>query len=572
MILVLYCLIQFRNRKAQVFNVLYLAIAMVICIKYKRNPGFTLILQQFIDLLRINSSFENFNDITDAFFSTETKSSIVDKETLYRRAYNHCRKLYPGIVAEIVIVKIQNIFKEFDYLSDQTEDTQTAKSLLSLFESDKIAQANYMASKREFREEDKSGKGYARVYECALASKQGLHEKAFGKINEVLCLVAKEDADANALIAAACIFLTGFSIVEESVVNVRELPTFLCEVLANPKGILHCYRRITVSKTQKNSLETLLMGVSLLSKVSFTSLIIPSLFANLNSTLLGYIMADIIFTRNPKATEFLEMMREGTKKVVEKTIRNSIRNENVLGAAINSTSNVGKVIIAATAIHSLNDCLENLLRELKTRTLKPHKAPIKWRVICTSSSEFVKKLAENFNAQFTISSFDKIFISRTKSKLLRQVLQELVSVLAISKTLGVFAISPKGSSLEKFITMQSAPIEPFAKDLLRSFKLIWGIMVLAMIIEATNKVKSEEVVNIKLAALFFRASVISKEYIVHGRQVLKLFNYKIINPKLALHNELMEDLANAVCLYTDESIKAEISKRIEKALFFFIMQ
>eukprot|EP00826_Nyctotherus_ovalis_P055750 TRINITY_DN7434_c0_g1_i1.p1 TRINITY_DN7434_c0_g1~~TRINITY_DN7434_c0_g1_i1.p1 ORF type:complete len:168 (+),score=25.39 TRINITY_DN7434_c0_g1_i1:113-616(+) len=129
-ILVLYCLVQFRNRKAQVFNVLYLAIAMVICNKCKGNPGFTLILQQFIDLLRINASFENLNDITDGFFSTETKSTIADKKTLYRRAYNHCRKLYPGIITEIVIVKIHNVFKELDCLSEQTEDTQTAKSLL----------------------------------------------------------------------------------------------------------------------------------------------------------------------------------------------------------------------------------------------------------------------------------------------------------------------------------------------------------------------------------------------------------------------------------------------------------
>lgn len=551
-ILILYCLIQFRNKKAQLFNVLYLVAAIVMWNKYKGNPEFEFVLKQFVDVLRMNSSAKPPSD--DSFFNFEVKPSIFSKGTLYERAFHHCRKAYPGIVTEKIIVRSQNGARQFVFPSPSeiSRDTPVANSILRLFEPDKIAQA--ASTSVETIGEEADGEGLAAVYKCAAALQSNSHKEVFSIVKEFLLgrENSETDCELKVFIGSACIVLAGLSMIEGSAVNMKELPTFLNEFLINPRGIVDFHRKLGIAEAGKVITKSIPLGIGLMSKTPLTDLIVPRLLKNPNSALYGYFIAG-----QSDTVQLLMAIKEETKRLVKQVLRDDTRSDNILGATIILSNNNSKVAVASTVVRDLNKYMEILLKEASVKDIKLYKRLIRWKPIGKNSREFIKQLATRFESQFTSSSFNKIFISKTKTQLLSQVFKELMSVIAIFKKTGLIKVDPCKFPSKEWIS-GSADAEQLAKDVFQSYKLIWQLIIFLMMIEICSGIKPREVMHIKLAALLFRVLALSKEHLAFGKSLVKSFDYNSLNPTLPLHTELMEDLARTVHLYTDKDTQTEI--------------
>eukprot|EP00826_Nyctotherus_ovalis_P038319 TRINITY_DN3584_c0_g11_i1.p1 TRINITY_DN3584_c0_g11~~TRINITY_DN3584_c0_g11_i1.p1 ORF type:complete len:178 (-),score=56.01 TRINITY_DN3584_c0_g11_i1:48-581(-) len=101
--LFLYCLLQFRNNKANTFNVLYLVAAYAVYRRYKTTSYFRPAIRRLMLQLWLNAPLRKVQSTNSSFFSLETKSCIVDKGVLYGRALEFCKGVYSE--SELLISK-----------------------------------------------------------------------------------------------------------------------------------------------------------------------------------------------------------------------------------------------------------------------------------------------------------------------------------------------------------------------------------------------------------------------------------------------------------------------------------
>ena len=133
--ILLYCLIQFRNGTARIFNVFYMLAARAIFNKYKHIDYFISSSKNIIDILNMNIPLDTINE--KDFFSAEAKTVIENKGILYLKAVNYCKSIY----SKDDISEPNTGLKNIDDVFKKAKRPTISPSILTYFETEKMNQA-----------------------------------------------------------------------------------------------------------------------------------------------------------------------------------------------------------------------------------------------------------------------------------------------------------------------------------------------------------------------------------------------------------------------------------------------
>jgi len=553
--LFLYCLLQFRNNKANNFNALYLVVAYAIYDKYKNANNFRLSVKKAILKLSTNAPLQKIQSTNSIFFLIETKTKVLDKGMLYTSALDYCKKVYSeneSLIPKSADRKASEGKAELISIKNLILDFFEVPSMEHVYEGISSIIRGEMSKTQIMELIDQSNEIYT-LYGCALLIEKEQFVEAMDKVKQIVNTILESNTVEGSIIsqvkiyvAATCILLKAFSIIDNSVFDIKELPTFLCEVLTNPEDSFNLYKKLSLKRT---SIARDFVALGLLQKTSMTKLVIGDLLEDKKDNqrvLLGYLLANleiVNYHNNEKLETLIKQVEITTRHHLDKVVK-GLPNE-LMGGVLASGKMMSSAIISKS-LHILVKQAQLLINKVDLKYIVSDE----YRKPKEETLEFIEVFSKHFDIHFSPNSSNQIFEKEEDGIKFQRIIGELVNLFIISKSNGLIEILPEQFPKGKWlfiINIGSVKIEKqMQQGVVKFIQLLWQIILLTTIID----LKNNKVNSTLLACMLIRASIINENYIKYSRQMLK---------------GVTEDLGNVLHLYTTKEFQQIV---IGKLVYF----
>ncbi len=324
-LLMLYCLIQFRNFKATSFNILYLVAAGLIRNRWGKHRVFSDTLTAIISTLKCNlassGSFPHNNLPVEKtkkqdFFETEMKTTLVDKGALYAGMFALCEKTFAGDPAaspagseEAQIGPLTTERKaEAKKMEEKSRPATLPEILLSFYETARTEQivATINDCVKDGNREKSAilaldATGINNIYTCVSLLRKGKFAAALEAVKKTVSAVVAPEAllkpDSKVerslafMISAACLMEIALTLLKRRTIDEFEIPTFFYKVLSAESlpQVSHVSDQLAAclplaeeshSPTRRGKMKEVFTAVSILLQLSARQLAVRELFAS----------------------------------------------------------------------------------------------------------------------------------------------------------------------------------------------------------------------------------------------------------------------------------------------------
>jgi len=398
----IYCLMQFRNKKATSFNVFYLIIADIIRKRYKylKEP-----LEKFVDVLKLNIPLRKTKN--QNFFSFEFKMNLEDKSTIYKKAHTFCTLTYTDGNDKPLYFK-DTILSFFD----STEMTYLYNRVLQYLTLN-LSEDTVFDSHNEY---------LLCLYKSALLTLRKNFTGALKVLSSLNIDKVKDDEvklQLSIVIIASCMLVIALSIVEHAVIDIKELINFLCRVLVDPKSAIELFERIKMPMEDKVAQEDVFMAVGLSMQISLSHIMIPKLLKSERSAediWLGF----IILNAKVSTSEDIELLKKVTFDLCK---RYSSLADNVLTTIASLLSPCTCSFFSSIVINELVEYGIDLIDNMDNEAFTNNKF----------KTHILSVFIESFKNEISADSFKKLL----NHQVLHKLLEETIMILAICESKGL---------------------------------------------------------------------------------------------------------------------------------------
>lgn len=580
-LLVFYCLIQLRNKKATSFNVVYILIADMLMKKYKTRASFSASSKEIMNTLKATAFSERAKKT--GFFDTNVRAILNFKGQLYQAMFEVCDELRAEEAC--TITEEMSETAKAKLLSTRQCSRRVMSTLISAYELNETKSAakclNYkvVGNIDNIITCDEDCYMY-NLYSCAVLINTGRFDTAFKEIKKLLSESLEEDSSSKGSLA----FITGISCLLMSIVTIMkgkercgirlcEVPTFFYKVLKRESlckaveeleqiihkpnlevGMLHSIP-LDCSNSQREvyTVTGILMQLSehelaidlLVNSEDSTFLLLALLILNKklnesirgNNTELMLKYMQILVCKIRLITEKYPMIKlNAIKFKTQHTIENPL-SSNILSNFILVGSRVAGALAAYAALPYFIFQLQQLLQ---IADLDPMKIISKSEKNCFNAQPclFIEKVTKEFSgcsAEVCQVFLNKYFCSAARASVFTHLLQEAAQILSSCLQKGVISYVPRnGFKKETIKLLEEFPKEladKFRSRILKLLQFIWQVVLLHSIEELNATGNDPVLKSLKLAGYLMRLSFAAKteqqelEFIQQGMNALKAISH-----------------------------------------------
>jgi len=547
----IYCLAQFRNRKASNFNILYYITALNIKNHYKLKE-YKAYLDMFIVMLMTNvplrksGHFEYFDGI---------ELNLVEKSKLYERLFIFCKKKYteemePQIERNSEVISERSICPVSMPIKDK---------LLNLFEVSqmiKVYSRITYSIKKDVVMELYSNYYFSSIYDCIVVLDKERSDLSLRPLHSLVISSTRESLDTevddylNISLLVACMLVTGFSVIQEAILNVKEIPTFFCEVLTDYKSSFELFNKLKIPIKRKFRFQSTCTAVALLMKVSMVDKVIPLLLdhkQNVQRIWLGYRLLYLqLASHKGKSTELINVLANNTKTLAINFLK--IKENSLFSVAMKLTNRIIMLTIGTIAIDILAEQANLLIRSIQPTMDRTN--------IEIGTSEFIRNFDKFLGC--SLSDLGKLEGCALKFKKFQDLIQGIMEIIAVLQDSELIEIDLEQFALGNYIKST----DTFRMELLgginKAFNALWYSFLLWSTINYNKNVRSD----IELALVYARLSYFNTSYLNEAKDRLLRIKYKKINLET-------QDLINTLTIYLDDTTRKDIIQHISTVLYIY---
>jgi len=409
-LLIFYCLIQFRNFKATGLNILYFTVANYLLTKWRSNPQLLIVIDEVLSILGNNIEY---NNQSTEYFGESLIYSFLDKGSLYtsiNRTYNSSiwnRAISAGISSAL-----------------STEDLKR----------DKDSFINLIKPYFELNTLDVEEISFLYHYVELL-----IHSEE----NAIIDLTKKYCSDINHLeehmkcikcsMLAVCLYINSFYNITGRLILRNELPSFVCKVLCTDQSksneILTSYLHLSTPSTFLPNKRKIVNGIIMLLQLDQYELAFEVLFNSkkeliLDKIIVGFNLIEVYLNRTFNIKNVIKSIEEVLN------VRTILKNKGLILELIqNAPNDIFRIVISAIALPRLITNLKVIsnLRHLENRNI----SIVISDVICKlfKCSELLNKLLNHLGNMMLV-------------KILLEQLEEFISIIAYFIHTNIVTIKP----------------------------------------------------------------------------------------------------------------------------------
>lgn len=476
----IYCFVEFRNHKATMFNVLYLAIADQFRKCYKGDKCITAAVEEFVKALRLNAPLRRKRNMS--FFSLDFKMNIEDKCSIYERAHGFCCNVYTESepATKPFINKLLDNSKDTPYLFfkdsvlaffDTAEMTYIYNRILKYFAHYKEpTEENFFNSPSEFLSclYQSISLTLRSDYLEALTVLRGLNidklqkEKTDNDVKEQLAL----------LTAAACMLALALFILDHAALDIKEAASFLCRVLVDPTAAVELFEKVKVRADEGGEI---CLGAALVLEMSMSEVAVARLVKverSVEEISIGYLLLSMEIDSGERIGEYAKILKDCTNDLCKHFLALAKKEKYALTTIASALSPKSCSIFASIVLNRLGEYgilfIDSVSEEVIKKPL--HNSEL-------AMHEPIKVFTTAFGGEFSLENFNKLL--EHNGQLLLKMLEEIVGVVSVCKAKSLVEID--AASLNNWPQAESVQCKELIKGIHKAVELFWRIIVMTII-------------------------------------------------------------------------------------------